>query len=390
VLVSPLAGVLADRWNRRTAMVVSDAGSGLAVLAAALLFFTHTLQPWMVIPINLWMAAFNSLMWPAYTASITQLVPKEHFGRANGLMQLGEAIPQIAGPALAGMLYVSIQLGNMALIDFFTYLFSVTLMLLFVRIPRPAQTDEGKQARGNIWQEMRFGWDYIVARKGLLNLLLFFLSINFLFGVMMPLFTSLILDSWDAAVLGYLGMAMGIGTLAGTLVMGAWGGTRRKVYSLLGSSALAALFLVAYGLFTSIPLLAAAGFGAFFMMPILDGSSQAIWQARVAGDVQGRGFAVRRSIAWSASILAPLLTAPLADGIFKPGMAVGGWLVPVFGSLFGIGVSRGTGVLISLLGLLLLIVSLLAFTNPMLLQVETDLPAHTGEKPVVEMTGPAD
>ena len=102
VLVSPLAGVLADRWNRRTAMLVSDFGSGLAVLAAAGLYLSHTLQPWMVIPINLWMAVFNSLMWPAYAASLTQLIPKEHFGRANGLMQLGEAIPQIAGPAIAG------------------------------------------------------------------------------------------------------------------------------------------------------------------------------------------------------------------------------------------------------------------------------------------------
>ena len=76
-LLSPLAGVLADRWDRRTAMIVSDLGAGLAVLAAALLYLTHRLQPWMVIPINIWMAAFGSLMWPAYSAAVTLLVPKE-------------------------------------------------------------------------------------------------------------------------------------------------------------------------------------------------------------------------------------------------------------------------------------------------------------------------
>jgi len=85
VLLSPLAGVLSDRWNRRTAMIISDLGSGLAVLAVAILFLTNHLQAWMVIPVNLAMAAFNTLMWPALTASVTLLVPREQFGRANGL-----------------------------------------------------------------------------------------------------------------------------------------------------------------------------------------------------------------------------------------------------------------------------------------------------------------
>ncbi len=103
VFFSPLAGVLADRWNCRTVMILSDFGAGLAVLGAATLYLTHSLQPWMVIPINFFIAAFNSLMWPAFTASVTLLVPKEQYGRANGFVQLGEALPQIVGPAIAGV-----------------------------------------------------------------------------------------------------------------------------------------------------------------------------------------------------------------------------------------------------------------------------------------------
>ncbi len=132
VVLSPLAGVLADRWNRRTAMVVSDFGAGLGVLAIGILFLTHHLQVWLVIPINLWMGAFHTLMWPSFTAAATLLVPKEQYGRANGFMQLGGALPAIAGPAIAGVLYVTIRLGSMALIDFASYAFAVLLMLLFV------------------------------------------------------------------------------------------------------------------------------------------------------------------------------------------------------------------------------------------------------------------
>ena len=376
VLLSPLAGVLADRWNRRTAMMVSDFGAGLGVLGVAILYLSNNLAPWMVIPINLWMASCNTLMWPSYTAAITLLVPKEQYGRANGLAQLGEALPQIAGPAIAGALYVAIHLGNMALIDFVTYLFSVVLLLLFVRIPAPQQSEEGRQAKGSVWKEMRFGWDYIIARKGLMSLLLFFLATNFFSGVMSPLITPLILDNWNADVLGYLSTLMGVGMLAGTLVMSAWGGGKRKIYTLLGASLVGSLFLMAAGLRASIPLIGVCGFGIMVTSPLINASSQAIWQSKVAADVQGRVFAVRRSIAWSAQIIAPLLAAPLADYLFKPAMSAGGALAPLLGPLFGVGAGRGVGVLISLIGLLNLAVGVTALLSRTIRRVELDLPDH--------------
>jgi MFS family permease len=330
----------------------------------------------MVIPINIWMASFGVLMWPAYTASITLLIPKEQYGRANGFVQLGEALTQIAGPALAGALYVTIRLGNMALIDFGTYLFSVVLLILFVRIPPPPHTEDGRRAKGSVWQEMRFGWDYITVRKGLLYLLLFFLAVNFLNGIMNPLFTPLVLDNWQPNVLGYLSTIMGVGMLVGTLVMSAWGGGKRKIYTLLGSGAMGSLFLSAVGFRISIPLLAVCGFGFLFTLPFMNASSQAIWQAKVAPDVQGRVFAVRRTIAWSSQIVAPLLAAPLADYVFKPGMAQGGMLARVLGPVIGVGSNHGIGVLISCLGLLSIVVCVAAFFNRSIRNVEIDLPDH--------------
>ena len=374
VLLSPLAGVLADRWNRRTAMMVSDLGAGLVVLTLAGLYLAHWLQPWMVVPVNLCLAAFNSLMWPAYTASVTLLVPKKHYGRASGFVQLGEALPQIAGPALAGALYLTIHLGNMALIDFATYAFSVVLMLLFVRIPRPATTEAGRQGRGSVWKEMRFGWDYVAARPGLLRLLAFFVAINFLSGVIGPLVVPLVLDNWKADVLGYISTIMGVGMLAGTVVMSVWGGTRRKIDTLLGANLVSALFLVALALRPSIGLLAVCGCGAMFTMPLVNGSSQAIWQSKVAADVQGRVFSVRRAIAWSSGIVSPLLAAPLADYVFKPAMAPGGALASILGPFLGVGAGRGVGVLIGCVGLLTLVVTVVALADPTLRHLERDLP----------------
>jgi MFS family permease len=390
VLLSPLAGVLADRWDRRTAMIVSDAGAGIPVLLAAVLYLTNRLQPWMVLPINLWMASFNTLMWPALSASVTLLVPKRHYGRANGFVQLGEAVPQIAGPALAGALYVTIHLGYMALIDFATYVFSALLMLLCVRIPRPPPTAAGRQAQGSLWQEMRFGWDYIAARKGLLGLLLVFLITGALNNMLMPLFVPLVLDNWDASVLGYLSTLMGVGVLGGTLVVSAWGGGKRKVFTLLGAGMLNGLFLTAAGLRVAIPWIAVCLVVMMFCGPFMNACSQAIWQAKVAPDVQGRVFAVRRTVAASSVLLSPLLAAPLADYLFKPGMAAGGVLAAVLGPVFGVGASRGVGVLIILVGLLLVVVYLVALFNRFVRRVELDLPDHVPPaRPPAAETSPA-
>jgi MFS family permease len=360
-------------------MIVSDLGAGMMVLTAAVLYLTGVLQPWMVIPINFGMSAFHSLMWPAYTAAVTLLVPKEQFGRANGFVQLGEALPQVAGPAIAGALYVAIQLGYLALIDSATYLIAVLLMLLFVRIPAPPATAEGHKARGGMLSEMTFGWRYITQRRGLLALLTYFLALNFLSGILEPLFVPLVLDNWDARVLGYLSTTMGAGMLTGTLVMSAWGGGRRKVVTLLTAGGIGSLFLAAMGVRAYIPLLAIGGFGFMFATPILNASSQAIWQVKVAPDVQGRVFAIRRAIAWSTMLIAPLLAAPLADHIFKPAMAAGGALEPLLGPILGSGANRGIGVLVMVLGLSASAVSFLAFGSRAIRNVESDLPDHVGE-----------
>ena len=272
----------------------------------------------------------------------------------------------------------------MALIDFATYVFAIALMLLLVRIPKPPVSPESHLPKASVWKEMRFGWEYIRARPGLLRLLTYFLTMNLLFGIMQPLFVPLILDNWDASVLGYLSTILGVGMLVGTLVMSAWGGTKRKVYTILGAGLVQSFTMAAFGLRAWIPLLAVCGFGFMFAEPMMTASSQAIWQSKVAPDVQGRVFGVRRMIAWSAQIAAPLFAAPLADHVFKPALASGGSLAPLLGPIMGTGAGRGVGLLISLLGVIMVAVTLIASASHTIRNLELDLPDHAlSDKPAV-------
>ena len=373
ILVSPLAGALVDRWDRRWAMILSDTGAGLGTLVVALLFVSERLEVWQVMVVTAVVSAFSTFQWPAYSAATTMLVPKAQLGRASGMVQIGEAISQLISPALAGALFVTIGLGGVVVVDFVTYLFAVGT-LLAVRIPRPATTAEGKAGQGSLWQEATYGWKYIVARAGLLGLLLIFAAFNFLSGLVGPLIGPLILDMASPAVFGYLGSLVGLGMLAGTLVMSAWGGPKRRIHGVLGFLMISGLFMALLGFRPWIPLMAAAGFGMMFTMPIINGSSQAIWQSKVAPDLQGRVFSVRRMIAWSTTPIAYLIAGPLNDRIFKPLLAEGGPLASSLGQVMGVGPGRGTGFFFVVIGFLSILVAASGYLNPRVRNVEDELP----------------
>jgi len=373
LLVSPLAGALVDRYDRRWMMILSDTGAGLSTLSIAILYVTGNLQVWNILLATAFNSAFSTFQWPAYSAVTTLLVPKEQYGRASGLVQIGEAVSQLLAPAAAGVLFVTVGLGGVIAIDFATYLFAV-LTLLVVRVPSPERSEAGKEGQGTIWKEALFGWTYISARAGLLGLLLIFAATNFFSSMIFPLLVPMILDMTSADVLGYLVSVAGLGMLVGTLIMSVWGGPKRRIHGVLGFSILSGIFAALLGVSPLLPVLAMAGFGILFTMPIINGSSQAIWQSKVDPDVQGRVFSVRRMIAYSMMPLAYIVAGPLADRVFNPLLLEGGTLADSVGQLIGVGPGRGTGLMFIVIGALSMVVAAAGYLSPRVRNVEDELP----------------
>lgn len=163
--------------------------------------------------------------------------------------------------------------------------------------------------------------------------------------------------------------------LLGTLVMSAWGGPKRKINGVLGFLMISGGAYILLGVTPFIWLMAISGFIMMFVMPIINGSSQAIWQRKVAADLQGRVFAVRRMIAWSMTPLAYIIAGVLNDKVFKPLLVEGGPLSDTFiGQVVGVGPSRGTGLLFMVIGLLCILVAASGYLNPRVRNVETELP----------------
>ncbi len=385
LLLSPLAGVLVDRWDRRWTMILSDVGAGLSTFVIAVLFFTGRLEVWHIYLAAAASAAFGTFQWPAYSAAITLLVPKRHLGRANGMVHFGEAASEILAPVLAGVLVITIKIWGVILIDFATFFFAV-ITLLMTRFPKPKTTTAGKEGKGSLFHEAAYGWRYITTRSGLLGLLMFFAIVNFLQGMLGVLITPMILNFTSANVLGTILSIAGTGLLTGSLVMGIWGGPKRRIAGVLNFQLLRGLCLVLIGLRPSALLVAIGAFGAHLTIAIISGSNQAIWQSKVAPDVQGRVFAMQQMIARSASPLAYLLAGPLADKVFEPLLAANGLLAESIGPIVGVGPGRGIGLLFIVMGIIKVMVALGGYLYPHIRLVEDELPDVMTEEAVAITT----
>jgi MFS family permease len=376
ILISPLTGALADRWNRRRTMIFSNLGSGLTTLAIVLLLYANRLEFWHVCLFIAARSAISSFMFPAFSAATTLLVPKHQLGRASGMSQTSQASAQILAPLFAGALIALVPLERIVLIDFSTYIFGVVTLLL-VTVPEPLRNTDGQTARRSLFKEALYGWTYIRERPGLFVLLIYFAAINFIIGISGVLFTPMVLSFASPQVLGTILSISGIGFLAGSLVMSAWGGPKNHVHGVLFFGLLMGLSVLLAGLKPYVPLVAAALFGMYFTMPLINGCSQAIWQSKTAVEVQGRVFALRRMVSWSITPLAYIIAGPLADKVFEPLMSVGGPLSGSVGHFLGVGPGRGIGMLFVTTGFLTLLIPIGAYFYPRLRLMEYELPDAT-------------
>ncbi len=383
ILLSPFAGALVDRWNRKLVLILSDLAAGLATLVLLALFWMEGLQIWHLYAVIAFSSAFDAFQFPAYSAAVTLMIPKEQYGRASGMLSLAGAASGIFAPIVASALIGWIGIGGIMGIDILTFVFAI-LMLLIIHVPQPVQSAEGRAGSGNLLRESGYGFQYIIARPSLLGLQLVFLFMNlvamFSFAVSTPMILS---RSGNNEIL--LGIAQSVGSmggLAGGVLMSTWGGPKRRVHGVLFGMVLVSMFgLLPLGIGQTIFFWAAGGFAIGCFIPILNGSNQAIWQAKVAPDVQGRVFAARRVIAQAAGLISVLAAGPLADRVFEPAMSMNGLWNGSLGWLVGTGPGAGMGLMFVLTGLAGIGVGLLGYLIPAVRNVEDIMPDHEAAAP---------
>ena len=387
LIFSPIAGVMVDRHNRKLMMMVSDLAAGLSTLVMLILFATGHMQFWFLYVANVINGIGNTFQWPAYSAAISTMIPKAQYGRANGMMSLINAGPGVFAPLMAGALLPFIKISGIMLFDVITFVLAIgSLMIVFV--PQPERTLEGQAGRGSIWKESAYGFKYIFQRPSLLGLQLIFFVGNLFSGISWTVLAPMLLARTDSnsIIFGSVQTAGAVGGVIGGVLMSAWGGFKRRVHGVLAGWAVSGIFVVMLGLGRGLPMWVLSMALVALVSPLIDSSNQAIWQAKVAPDIQGRVFSARRLIAWLTNPISPIIAGTLADFVLEPAMKTQSSLANIFGGLVGTGPGAGMSLLIVFSGFGSMLVGLSGYLFRPICDAEKILPDHDQLAKVPEKT----
>jgi MFS transporter, DHA3 family, macrolide efflux protein len=378
LLIIPLAGVLVDRYNRKLMMMVSDLAAGLGSLTILILLSTGHLQIWHFYLVNILIGLGNAFQWPAYSAAITTMVPKEQYGRANGLMSFVQAGPSAVAPLLAGALLPVIGLQGILLIDVVTFVLAIGALLM-VHVPPPVRTKEGLAGKGNLLQEAAFGFKYIFKRPSLLGFVVMLFFANLFLGFPNSVHVPLILSRTgnSSIILGAVETAGALSWTLGSVIMSAWGGPKRRIHGvLLGWTVYCLAGNLVFGLGRSVgiwvPAILVAGIGSSIGIA----TSTSLLQVKVAPDVQGRVFSARRMLTWFPDTFTPVLGGLLADQLMEPVMQNGSWLSKLFGWMAGTSPGSGMAVMMVVFGILTILATMSGYVFPRIRNMEDLLPDH--------------
>jgi DHA3 family macrolide efflux protein-like MFS transporter len=341
VFLGPFAGALVDRWNRRAVMMTADGAIALATLALAAPFALGVVQVWHVYVLLFVRALGGAFHWPAMQASTTLMVPERHLSRVAGMNQAMRGIASIAMPPLGALLLAWVPLPAILALDVGTAMAAIAPLVL-IRIPQLVRAVNGEE-RSSVWVDLREGIRFVWGWRGLAILVAVISLLHFFAAPAFSLVPIIVTKTFrgGAFELAWMQSASGVGLLAGGVLLGAWGGFRRRIVTvLLGISLMGGCMAISGALpETAFWIAVGAVFLTGVMAPLAVGSFQAIQQAVVPPEIQGRVFTLARSGMDVMSPLGMLLAGPVADAVGVQGwytftggvvalMAVGAFFIP--------------------------------------------------------------
>lgn len=318
ILLGPFVGALVDRWNRKLVMIFADLVVALATVVLAMLFATGAIQIWHIVAILLTRSAAGVFQGPARIAATTLMVPKEHLSRLGGINQAVDGMITVFSPALGALLLELLPMQGVLAVDIITAAIAIALLIFFVRVPQPKNKQKAdKVTPRSLMADVREGIRYIVTWPGLFLMIVMASLLNMFLAPganLLPLHVTTFFGK-GAQELAWLQAAMGIGGIVGGLLLGIWGGFRRRVWTvLMGILGIGAGMLI-FGLIPANRYIISLIFMGMvgFMASISNGSFGPLLQTKVPPEVQGRVFMLLSSLTMAMMPIGLFLSAPIAD-----------------------------------------------------------------------------
>ncbi|GII77926.1 hypothetical protein Sru01_29080 [Sphaerisporangium rufum] len=346
MLVSPLAGTIIDRNDRRRVMLLGDVGAGGAQLTLGLLLWTGNLQIWHIYPLLGCLSVALAFQRIAYGSAIPQLVPKRFLGHANGVVGMINGVAQLIVPLAAAGLMALIGLEGILVIDVVSYAIAIGSLLL-IRFPATMAL----RRRESMTAELINGFRYSFGNKGFRRMVTFFAVVNLFMAALFMMISPLVLSFATLGDVGRVSFFGGLGVFLGGMTMAVWGGPReRRFRGQLMFTLTLGLAAVVIGSREDLVVITAGVFGMFLSLTLLNGVYTTIVQVKIPQRYHGRVFALNQLVAFSTLPLGYAVVAPLGTAWLEPMLMPGGALAGTVGQVIGTGAGRGIGLLYVLLG----------------------------------------
>lgn len=385
VLLGPLAGVLADRFDRRALMIAGDLSStlGLAFILVCLRLGDAAL--WQIYIGVTFSAIFVSLLEPAYKATVTDLLTEAQFAKASGLVQLAGAAKYLVSPAIAGFMLMAADIQTVLAIDIATFL--IASLVIFI-VKEQMNTKKRAAQAESLAMELREGWNAIASNRGVFLLTMILSIMTFYVGFLQTLFTPMLLSFTDAATLGSVLSVCATGMVCSSLLISVFPHSLLSVFSgtLLGvfdrkhrymrmmtyGICLTGFFFSLIGLTAEVHWITVAGFLFFFALPFINTSADVLIRTNIPHEAQGRAWGFVGILSQLGYAAAYALSGVLADEVFNPFLTENGLLASTIGQWIGTGQCRGIGLLFILSGALMMAMAAVVSKNRSIRMLEEE------------------
>lgn len=341
LLLSVPAGVLADRHDRRLLMMIGDGCSALGILYILVCMVRGEAALYQICIGVFISSTFSALLEPSYRATITDLLTKEEYSKASGMVSIAGSARYLISPVLAGALLAVSDIKLLLIIDICTF-FPTVIGAAVVKKEIAVKVAEH---RDSLIDSLQQGWRVITGRRGILILILVSALITCFMGTFQILAQPLILDIADSTVLGIGETVCACGMLVSSLILGVKGIKRGYARVLSISLFAAGISMVGFGFRENIYIICLFGFAFFAMLPFANNCLDYLVRINIPDEVQGRAWGVIGFISQLGYVIAYGVAGAVADKLaLKLQISVGRGAA---------GIVMAAGVLLSMTALIL-------------------------------------
>lgn len=352
ILLNPVGGILADRYDRRLMMICGDSFSALGLL---FILICIQIGHGGVLPIYIGVtisSIFVALLEPAYKATVTDLLSEEEYAKASSLVQIAGASKYLISPLIAGLILSVTDIRAILIIDMATIFVTVFAV---VSVRKSIQDVKINKDSFNLFKEFNEGIKIITHDKGIGSLVVLMAFMCFFIAFIQTLMTPMILVFADATTLGIMESVSALGMLIGSIIIGILNIKKNYSRILMMSLMVAGIFMALIGTTTNILLIVLFCILFFTTLPFINICADVLIRVRIPNDVQGRAWGMISVLTQIGYVAAYAVCGLLADYVFGPMFMEDGVLAGSVGRLIGTGEGRGIGFMFIITGIVMFV-----------------------------------